>query len=112
MKMTINNGMMLRELMIKCSRDYYSPAGYDALLGCYDEINPDMELDPVAICCDCTEYGEDVTCSIADMFADYGYLVEDEYEDNDDRLAALVDALEHETTVLELDNGNYIVFSF
>lgn len=115
MKFTIETGLQLQEVMTECGRNYYTPAGYDALLEYYDEVAPDMEVDPVAICCDCTEYGEDVACSIASMIADYGYLINDDIEDDitqEDYMEALVEALQDRTTVLELRNGNYIVFAF
>lgn len=63
MKMTINTGLQLQDIMMQYGRNYYSPAGYDALLEYYDDCDPDMKVDPVAICCDCTEYGDDAACS-------------------------------------------------
>lgn len=115
MRLTIDSGYQLQTLMHQWGRDCYSPAGYDALLEYYDDCDPDMEVDPVAICCDCTEYGEDAACSISDMIADYGYLINDNIDDDitrDDYLEMLVDALNDRTTVLELRNGNYIIFAF
>ena len=62
---------------MKWDRDYYSVNGLDALLEYYDEIDENMEFDPIAICCDCTEYGEHGAArSFSDMINDYGYLLD------------------------------------
>lgn len=115
MKKAINNGNYLQDEFRAYDRDYYTPEGYDALLAYYDKIDPDMELDVIAICCDCTEYGDGAACSTSDMISDYGYLINDDIEDDiprEDYINNLVDALNDHTTVLELSNGNYIVFAF
>lgn len=115
MKKTIDNGWHLQDEFRACDRDYYTPEGYDTLLAYYDEIDPDMELDVIAICYDCTEYGDGAACSLSDMIADYGYLINDDIDDDiprEDYISDLVDALNGNTTVLELSNGNYIVFAF
>ena len=122
MKITVDAGMM-KEMFVKCDRDYYSFTGIETLLDYYDEIDPEMEFDPIAICCDCTEYGENSACSFDDLISDYGYkypveewlednaLDENEF-DNDLYIDSLVERLEEETTVLHVPNGNYIVFAF
>lgn len=58
MKITIDVSTM-QNRFAACGRDYYSWEGYEALLAYYNDIDPNMELDAVAICGDCTEYGED-----------------------------------------------------
>ena len=122
MKITIDAGMM-KEMFVNYDRDYYSFSGLETLLDYYDEIDPEMEFDPIAICCDCTEYGESAACSFDDLISDYGYkypveewlednaLDENEF-DNDLYIDSLVERLEEETTVLHVPNGNYIVFAF
>ena len=122
MKMTVDAGMM-EELFVNYDRDYYSFSGLETLLDYYDEIDPEMEFDPIAICCDCTEYGENAACSFDCLISDYAYKypVEEYKEDNDieenefdktEYITALVERLEDETTVLYVPNGNYIVFTF
>ena len=122
MKITIDAGMM-KEMFVNYDRDYYSFSGIETLLDYYDEIDPEMEFDPIAICCDCTEYGENAACSFDDLISDYGYKypVEEWLEDNaldenefdpDLYIDSLVERLEEETTVLHVPNGNYIVFAF
>lgn len=121
MKMTVNAWTMKRTFE-ECDRDYYSMNGIDALLEYYDEIDENMEFDPVAICCDCTEYGgHGASCDFSDLVNDYGYLLNrdewmeenalDEY-DEDLYIDALVEVLEDHTTVLSVCNGNKIVFVF
>lgn len=72
MKITIDVSTM-QNRFAACGRDYYSWEGYEALLAYYNDIDPNMELDAVAICGDCTEYGEDACCSFDDLINDKGY---------------------------------------
>lgn len=122
MKITVNVYDM-KESFVAMDRDYYTFDGLESLLDYYDEIDENMELDVIAICCDCTEYGDGAACSFDDLINDYGYLypVEEYKEYNDieeneinqtEYIAALVERLEDETTVLHVPNGNYIVFVF
>ena len=121
MKITIDVSTM-QNRFAACGRDYYSLEGYEALLAYYNDIDPNMELDAVAICGDCTEYGEGACCSFDDLINDkgYAYPIEDYKADNDietddefdqdDYIVALVKKLEQRTTVLHVSNGNYIIF--
>lgn len=122
MKITVDVNDM-KERSEALDRDYYTYEGLEALLDYYDEIDENMEFDAIAICCDCTEYGEGAACSFDDLVNEYGYkypveewledegLEENEF-DNDEYMTALVERLEYETTVLHVPNGNYIVFAF
>ncbi len=123
MKKTIFNGNDLRKEFVDYERDYYSIDGYEALLNFYDEIDEDMEVDVIAICCECTEYSNYVTYDIDDMIGNYGYIyTKEEYlSDNDitseefnqeDYIIELITRIEYRTTVLKLKNGGYIIFSF
>lgn len=49
MKITIDVSTM-QNRFAACGRDYYSWEGYEALLAYYNDIDPNMELDAVAIC--------------------------------------------------------------
>lgn len=89
-------------------RDYYSTAGYDYLYEVMDEL--DAEFDVIGICCDYTEYddGEALLC-------DYGYLLEEEgreCDDREERVEALVELLEDRTSITRLDNGAYMLLAF
>lgn len=122
MKITVDvNGM--KERFEALDRDYYTYDGLEALLDYYDEIDENMEFDAIAICCDCTEYGDGAACSLEDLKNHYGYKypVEEWLEDNaleenefdiDLYIDSLVERLEDETTILHVPNGNYIVFVF
>lgn len=122
MKITVDVNDM-KERFEALDRDYYTYDGLEALLDYYDEIDENMEFDAIAICCDCTEYGDGAACSLEDLKNDYGYKypVEEWLEDNaleenefdiDLYIDSLVERLEDETTVLHVPNGNYIVFAF
>lgn len=122
MKITVDVYDM-KERFEAMNRDYYTYEGLESLLSYYDEIDENKEFDVIAICCDCTEYGNGAACSFSDLINEYGYKYPvDEYrEDNDidensfdesDYIAALVEVLENHTTVLQVANGNYIVFEF
>lgn len=122
MKRTINE-WEFRDAFINMDRDYYSYEGYKVLFDYYtrleDDCGEEMELDVIAICCDCTEYEPE------DMINDYGYLfpldndymetIPDDFTEEETReqyLEDFIKELERHTTILEVRNGNYIVFSF
>ena len=108
MKMTIDASIM-HTMFRNYNRDYFSFTGLETLLEYYDEIDPNMEFDPIAICCDCSEFGDNCALTFADMINDYGYIMEDAEVFTADELA---EALADHTTVLHVANGNYIVFCF
>ena len=117
MKITVD-AEMAKRLFEKYDRDYYSIEGIETIIDYYDEIDENMNFDVIAICCDCTEYGEDCALSFSDLISDYERLVigeyaEDWYKMKDDEMVhAIIYELEHYTTVLHVSNGNYIVFEF
>jgi hypothetical protein len=122
MKKTIDANMM-KEIFVNYDRDYYTIEGLKTLLNYYNNIDPEMEFDPIAICCDCTEYGNGAACSFDDLIYNYEYLypVDDYLEEHgykgsefcyDHYLDELIEHLEDKTTVLSIPNGNYIVFEF
>lgn len=123
MKKTFFNGYDLKEEFVNYERDYFSLDGYDALLNFYDEIDENMELDVISICGECTEYGKYSTYNFNDLIDDYGYIyTKSEYlSDNDitskdfnqeDYISELITHIENRTQVLNLKNGDYIIFSF
>ena len=78
----------------------WSREGAGALWDYYGELWLDVELDIVAIRGDFSELEAD------DIINDYGYLTE--YDSVDD----IIRALQRRTTVIELNNGSYIVACF
>jgi hypothetical protein len=81
----------------------FTVAGRRALFEMFEELSPDMELDPIAVCCDFTEYE-----SLEEWKQDYGYTPYDEDEDDEDALQYLRD----QTLVLELANGGIIIQAY
>lgn len=67
---------------------------FDYLTNYEEETGEEMELDPVAFCCDFTEYD-----SLEDLNGNY------------DKHYTL-DTLRDETTVIECDNGHIIIQAF
>ena len=122
MKITVDVYDM-KERFVAMGRDYYTFEGLESLLDYYDEIDENMEFDAIAICCDCTEFGNGAACGFEDLKNDYGYeypvsewlednaLEENEF-DIDLYIESLIERLECERTILHVSNGNYIVFAF
>ena len=81
----------------------FTVAGRKALFEMLEELSPDMELDPIAICCEFTEYA-----SLEEWKQDYEYVAEDEDEEDDYAL----DYLRDQTMVLELANGGIIIQAY
>ena len=113
----------MKEAFSDFGRDYYSLNGYRAILDYYNDIDENIELDVIAICCEWTEYGDNAACDFEDMKNDYGYLYPiDEYMqdyyiteedfDIDEYIDELIKVLECHTTVLKVSNGNYLVALF
>ena len=120
----LQSGWDLKERFQAWNRDYSSLTGYEALLEFYDDIDENMELDVVGICCDWDEYGDNACeLTIADLINDKGYIypVEEYMSDNyleenefdrDCYIEALVEKIAEQTTVIELSNGNYLIACF
>ncbi|WP_165052342.1 MULTISPECIES: hypothetical protein [unclassified Adlercreutzia] len=89
-------------------RDYYSTAGYDYLYETLDEL--DAEFDVIAVCCDFTEYDDGEA-----LLYDYGYLLDERgetFDDQEEKIEALVDELEYRTSITRLENGGYMLLVF
>ena len=117
MKITVEPAMA-KEKFEQYGRDYYSLDGLETIIDYYDEIDENMELDVIAICCDCSEYGEGCALSFSDLIADYESMIIEECAEDwhemgeDEKVRAIVDELEQHTTVLHVSNGNYVIFKF
>ena len=79
----------------------FSVAGRKALFDFFEEVSPEMELDPIAICCEFSEY-EDIN----ELKSDYP--VPEDCENDDDAL----NHFREETLVLELGNGGLVIQSY
>jgi hypothetical protein len=106
MKQTISHASQFRDAFHQAGRD--SQFSYEALNMLYEyfeDVDPDMELDVVAICCD---YTEDTVKGIADA---YGLeLPEDETEEEHNE--AVRDYLEANTTIVGETPSGFVYANF
>lgn len=86
----IESAEELREAFAqKGRRDQFSREGFEALFDYLDEFINDVELDPIALCCEWTE------SSIEEAFGDF-------------QVESMDELLDH-VVVLELENDNILV---
>lgn len=111
MKMTIDAGMM-QDMFKNCDRDYFTYEACEALNDYYDEMYPDAEFDPIAICCDWSEYGKTPCLTWQNLFDDYDYLLKNEYDkeeldgmEEDEKRENLINLLEDVTMVIRLSDS-------
>jgi hypothetical protein len=95
-----------RDAFINYDRDYFSYEGYEVLYNYLEEINPNMELDVIAICYEYSEY------TLDSLMGDYKEYIDYEIEDEDERKEDFLETLEDYTTVLKVDNDTYIIQNF
>jgi len=110
MKITVTESMF-KDHFKACGRgDQFSYAALGSLFEYYDEMESDMgeemELDPVAICCDWSEYA--TASEAAREMSDWE--PDPDAEDGDNETAAL-EHLRDNTTVIETGES-YLVLSF
>lgn len=117
MKITVDAAMM-KEYFVNYDRDYYTMEALEALLEYYDNVDENMEFDPIGICCEWSEYGETPCLTWDDLMSNYGYLLS-EWADNLDpwlvdetaamteteRRDQLVELLETRTAVIRLSDS-------
>ena len=82
---------------------------YDYLDGFSQDTGDDIKFDPVAICCDWTEYEK-----FSDLVYDYGYMVDlpNDAPENEMTVAKIEQMLGENTNWVKLDNGAWLVESF
>ena len=128
MKMTVWTGLAMEMLGAHDRANYFSWDGIEMLLDWYDENDENAEFDIVGICCEWTEYGNNVTLGFDSLIHDYdSYLPLQEWLDNRDYtlneyerdedlqeeyLQDLINELDEQTTVLRVPNGNIILGEF
>ena len=121
MKQTVNLYDFM-DAFRKMDRDYYSYEGYQALFDWYEELDPDFELDVIAICCDWTEYTPEELEKEYSNFLDFDEWKEEnidpdepesftEEELKEEYIKELVSELERHTTVIKLSD-TYLVLAF
>lgn len=79
----------------------FSTAGLVAIFDLLEDVNPDMELDPIAICCEFSEYKD-----LEELKQDYAY--DEDLEEDDE----ILDYYRDQTLVLELANGGLVIQSY
>ena len=85
--------------------DYFSDDGLEVIA---EYIDSPEDVDVVAICGYWTEYD-----NANDVIDEYEYLVDrDDYDDDEDFQEAVFDAIEQETSVWYLKNGNTLLINF
>jgi len=104
MYQTISQWDFVRAFTEMNRENNFSEEGRIALFEFLEEVNPDSELDVIAICSDFAEY-----VNVEDLKADYSHLVEDEEFEDDDEV---IDFFRNETILLELSNGGVIIQQF
>lgn len=110
MKITVTKSMF-KDHFKACGRgDQFSWSALGSLFEYYGEIESDtgeeMELDPVAICCDWSEYAK-----ASEAAREMSSWEPDPDADEDDNEAAALEYLRDHTTVLETGES-YLVLSF
>ena len=83
----------------------FSEDALESMFDYYEEIDTDVDYDPVAFDCEWTEFTEN------ELIEQYSYLLDKE-EEEEDIIEILVSELETRTTIFELNNGNYLILDF
>jgi len=75
----------------------FSPEALNVLFEYYEELDPDFELDVIAICCDWTEYDEDEFIN--------------EFGDEDEYILTILNRVKRNHTVLSVASGTSFLVS-
>ena len=111
MKQTIQNASQFRDEFRQCGRaDQFSYEATNLLFDYFEEVDPDYDLDVIAICC---EYSEE---SASDIARNYGIDLNDcdpEDSDYEEQCAAAVRAyLEAHTSVVGVTPSGIVYAQF
>jgi hypothetical protein len=111
MKTTISHASEFRDAFRQANRqDQFSYEALNMLYEYFEDIDPDMELDVIAICC---EYTED---TVADIARNYSIDLNDadpEADDYDDQCRQIVfDYLSDRTSVVGDTADGFVYLSF
>jgi hypothetical protein len=107
LKVTIDSASELRDYFIAYNRDNYSYQGYQEILDYYSELEQDIELDVIAICCDWNEL--DINDVIEEYSIDLTEITDDEGEiDVNEKLELVLEYLNDRTYAIDI--GNSILF--
>jgi hypothetical protein len=105
MKQTIGLCQFQNAFELMGRADNFSYEGMELLFDYFEELDPDMELDVVGICC---EYSESTLSEIVEA---YGIEI-DENESENEQMQQVKDFLEGETVLIgETSNGSIVYAS-
>lgn len=96
---TVTANEMQRD-MAAAGRDNFSFRALDLIIEYYEEYGENVEFYPIDIDCTFTEFDLSVEEEREQFISDYGYLVDDEFSDEDSLLEAIQEELEQNTLVL------------
>ena len=106
MKITVNYGMFVDRFEAHDRSGQFSPKGlralFDYLCDLDRELNEEMELDVVSICCDYVEYPGIVEA--ANNYHDFGEYTQNDFDDDQLKKAAY-DFLTDNTQVVVFEGG-------
>ena len=104
MKITVDHvGQFRNEFRSMGRYDQYSYEAQELLFDYLEELDPDAELDVIAICCD---YSEDMPEEIADS-----YSIDIDGMDDGEILDAVTDFLENHTSIVGTTSSGSIVYA-
>jgi hypothetical protein len=104
MKTTIQNASQFRDRFEQCGRgNQFSYEALGLLFDYFEDIDPDMELDVIAICC---EYAES---SLSEVAASYN--IDIEGLEGEARIEAVVEHLENHTSIVGMVNDETVVYT-
>jgi hypothetical protein len=92
MKISIDNASKFRNQFVAYNRDNFTHEAYELLFDHFEDIDPDMVLDVICVCCD---YSEDTLLDIID-----NYSIDVEGMDEDEKINAVRKYLEANTIVV------------
>jgi hypothetical protein len=104
MKISIDNASEFRNQFVAYNRDNFTCQGYELLFSYFEEIDPDMVLDVISICCD---YNEDTLLDIID-----NYSIDVEGMDEDEKMEAVREYLQENTQLVGETASGFVYLAF
>jgi hypothetical protein len=104
MKLSIDNASEFRNQFVAYNRDNFTHEAYELLFDYFEDIDPDMVLDVICVCCDYNEDNPD------DIIANYSIDVEG--MDDDEKIDAVRDYLNDNTTLVGETSTGFVYVSF
>jgi hypothetical protein len=104
MKSTIGNVSQFCDQFRQCGRgNQFSDEALGLLFEYFEEIDPDMELDVIAICC---EYAES---SLSEVAASYN--IDIEGLEDEARIETVIEYLDNHTSIVGMVNDETVVYA-